>query len=388
MEAVLALMVIAVGALVVVAVKGSNKRKNRWQEAAPMLGLSFSQGPHSSRYIHESHYLPEMFGQVDGQDVYVGVRSYTTGSGKSRTTHYYTYVDVVFDTELKRGLSVARSDGVSKFFGDVFGQTDLQIGHEDFDREFRIDGVDGEQLCLLLGDEKLRGLLQHRVGLFQASLTDSRARFEASGIHVEPELLRSLFRPGIDLFRSAQECWHRLPMSAQEIHVAEAWEQVARRNKLSYQARGMKMLGCDREVETTAEVIIAEGDWRTRIQITFNPPIGAGLVLTHEGMLASIGKFFGGQDIQTGDADFDKAFKVKGLDEGRVKAILVDEARVAILGLKAATEEISVDDDGIIATCHRIVSNEDELHRLVELACAAADAMVGFRKPRSVGPFR
>ena len=64
-------------------------------------------------------------------------------------------------------------------------------------------------------------------------------------------------------------------------------------------------------------------------------PVSTGdLKVAEEGIFAKLGKLVGMQDIQTGDAKFDKRFSVKSSDPERAKQLLTQRAREALLALE------------------------------------------------------
>ena len=381
--------VIGITIFIIIHGLGSHKRaEQRWRICASALGSSFNPGPHSHRYIHARRYLPEMYGQYDGQDIYVGVRTYTTGSGKNRQTHYYTYIDVVFDVALKRGLRARRADGVSKFFGDVFGQRDIQVGHEAFDRDFRIDGHDPAQIAGLLRDNEVIGHLQGNYGPFRIEVDDYRVRIEASGTHTEASVLGPLLGPAVGLYRAVLRTWSALPPSVEEARVGETWQRVSERLGLTYRARGMVAQGHTDQVGVRAEVTILEKSWATVVSATFDPPLGVGLELSREGLLSSFGKMLGGQDIELGDPAFDRHFIVKGRDPDRVKLILEPDARAILLALDQSGGNLEVSDRAVTMTVPLIVSDQDPLLQLISQVTEAGNKMVAYRRPTGVGPYR
>ena len=64
--------------------------------------------------------------------------------------------------------------------------------------------------------------------------------------------------------------------------------------------------------------------------------------VTREGVIATISKAFGAQDILIGDAPFDRAFLVKGTHEAAVRAVL--SARVREEMLEMAVDRVIYDD--------------------------------------------
>src|SRR5665647_1668524 len=246
-------MVAAVIAGVVALIKWSSaraaQRQAQWKQTALMLGLSLDKGPHSDRYVYARRHMPEIYGQHDGQDVYVGVRVYTTGSGKSQQTHYYTYVDVLFDCALKRGAQIGRADGVSKFFGDIFGQRDLQTGQPQLDREYKIKGQDPVQMIGLVSSPKLAALLLVDHKPFRTYVTDTHVRLEATGVRLAIEELRPVVPAAVALFRAVVAAWNALPPSSEELRVEPVWRRACERSQLTYASRGMRGLGRERDVD-------------------------------------------------------------------------------------------------------------------------------------------
>jgi hypothetical protein len=369
------------------AIKNSGRTKDQWTACAAELGLDFAPGPHSHRPVHARRHLPEMFGQHDGQDIYVGVRTYTTGSGKNSQTHYFTYVDVVFDPQLKRGVNARRADAVSKLFGDVFGQRDIQLGSPELDRELRIDGLDPEQVRGLFGVGGIAARLLARHDPFVPHVTDGHVRLEARGVLARPEQVRPAIAPAVALYRAVLAAWRALPPSVEEARLEPTWRRVAERLGLAYEPRGMRACGRSGEVGARFELVIHDRGWATELAATFDPPLGVGFRIAREGVLAGIGKLFGAQDIKLGDAAFDAAFVVKGKDEQRVREILVDDARAGLLELARAGELI-VDDGTVLLRLPRIVDDELELRELLGKLTTTANQMVKHRRIAPVGPYR
>ena len=75
---------------------------------------------------------------------------------------------------------------------------------------------------------------------------------------------------------------------------------------------------------------------KTEITTRFNKPMPNGLRIYREtAILSDIGKFLGGQDIQTQDAVFDDTFIVKGQPEAHVEKLLTRRVRAAIIRANA-----------------------------------------------------
>jgi hypothetical protein len=63
----------------------------------------------------------------------------------------------------------------------------------------------------------------------------------------------------------------------------------------------------------------------TRVRLEFKSPDELIFKLTRQGLIDSIGKLFGIQDIQINDKEFDNQFIIKGNDETKIKTIFSDQ---------------------------------------------------------------
>lgn len=95
-------------------IKNSRKlsRETKWHRLAKQLGLSFTEGPRSDRELDGESYLPEMFGNVDGTEVYVGVRSFIEAEMAAKSMRlanshreYFTLIEVFFRRTTKARLA-------------------------------------------------------------------------------------------------------------------------------------------------------------------------------------------------------------------------------------------------------------------------------------------
>jgi hypothetical protein len=59
----------------------------------------------------------------------------------------------------------------------------------------------------------------------------------------------------------------------------------------------------------------------TRVRLEFKTPDELRFRIMNQGFIDSVGKFFGAQDIQVGDKDFDSKFMIKGNDEYKIQFI-------------------------------------------------------------------
>jgi hypothetical protein len=113
-----------------------------------------------------------------------------------------------------------------------------------------------------------------------------------------------------------------------------------------------------------------------RIDITspLQPHLDLGFALTRSGVMSKVAEWLGKTDIQLDDAEFDRAFTIRGDEPARVRALLNPALRNTIAGITAKDFELS--DAEFSAT--RPVSDED--HRTLVYALDEA-----VRVARAVG---
>lgn len=98
-----------------------------------------------------------------------------------------------------------------------------------------------------------------------------------------------------------------------------------------------------------------------------------GLTLTEEGFFSGIQKFFGAQDIQLGDDQFDGGFLVKGKNEDRVREFLTPARRHQIEQVFRSFPGATVTDSGIAWRQRGVIRSADRIEAMVRsLAKATA----------------
>ena len=98
----------------------------------------------------------------------------------------------------------------------------------------------------------------------------------------------------------------------------------------------------------------------------------AGLTIYHENVFLKITKLFGARDVKTGDAEFDKAFVVKGSEPADVSAWLTQPRRSAILRVIGQKPDIDIRDGCLRFEGRQIVDDIEEL----EQALATFEALI------------
>lgn len=170
--------------------------------------------------------------------------------------------------------------------------------------------------------------------------------------------------------------WHRRAESA--------WSEAARRLGLRYTpgrlTRPRRLSG---ELGGLGVVVhtVARGSGNSRrtytdYDVTF-PALGLDLCITRESLMTGIAVFFGGQDIEVGDAAFDGGHRVRGADPGRVRAFLTDARRTRIARLFHALPGVRVHDSGLHWSRRGVETDPRRLAGTVERLLATARSLRG-----------
>lgn len=93
-------------------------------------------------------------------------------------------------------------------------------------------------------------------------------------------------------------------------------------------------------------------------------PLGMGLLI-RRGNVPGVLKFLGMQDIDVGDAAFDKAFIVKGTNEPLVRQVVHAQMRAELMGLAGRGATVTVLDDRLEAWLPGIISDGKTLDELL-----------------------
>ena len=103
----------------------------------------------------------------------------------------------------------------------------------------------------------------------------------------------------------------------------------------------------------------------TSIRTWANPNLGLGFKIYREGFLSGLGKMVGFQDIQTGDAEFDGRFTIKGADEGAVLQLLSPAVRGALTRYDSLASGGSFSDDGAYWETRGVMSKPERMKAML-----------------------
>lgn len=181
MEALATFFAVVAGTVVTAAVIFfSLARRNRWRDTLSYLadsyGLRFSPGTFFKGSVAEGS-VGEFGLKFD---------SYTVSTGKSSQV----YTRVVVSTGLPKGLSL-KKEGLFSGFKKVFTGSDVEVGIDDFDDAFLIDGARESAVLSRLG-ARSRAAIWNAIGATGATLKDGQIRWTTSGLVTDTARLRGV----------------------------------------------------------------------------------------------------------------------------------------------------------------------------------------------------
>ncbi len=112
----------------------------------------FSRG-HSHKVLYRGR------GQYHGYSVEIFDYQYTTGSGKSRQTHYYT--PLMIHPRYQLGKIIIRPEGFLDKLAAVLGFDDIDLDSREFNKKFYVKSPDKKYAYDLLHPRAMEHLLKH-----------------------------------------------------------------------------------------------------------------------------------------------------------------------------------------------------------------------------------
>ncbi len=126
----------------------------------------------------------------------------------------------------------------------------------------------------------------------------------------------------------------------------------------------------------------------TRMRAPYVNPDAFRFTIYRKGFFSEIGKWFGMQDIQTGDPLFDEAFIVQGNDERKVRALFADPKLRELIAAQPAIHFEVKDDEGwfgktkfpegvdeLYFQVTGVIKDIDRLHQLFDLFAETLDQL-------------
>jgi tetratricopeptide (TPR) repeat protein len=172
----------------------------------------------------------------------------------------------------------------------------------------------------------------------------------------------------------------------------EAWSSVAQQLGLNFtpgalfRSRVMegRLQGLAVRVDTFQRGSGKSSNTYTRFRIRYPRQLGLGLRLTKDSFFSGIGKFFGGQDIELGDAQFDADVIVKATDPEAVRRFLTPPRRLRIHRLLMAHPGVVIDDERVQWEKRGAIRDPDQLASAIRRLVRVAWHLTGDREEDAV----
>ena len=260
----------------------------------------------------------------------------------------------------------------------------------DLDPPLGLQGLENGEAMKRIVDPPFRADVEARakeLGLHDLWLGDSSVYAEYRNYASDPALYRVAFDT---LTWAAKIIMDRRAKNPPEWEraIASAWPALAQAWNLRLDARRGLMEGNVAGRETSASVVVKEGEVMTFVHVATPSPPGCSLSLTHQ-KNGFWSKLFRGQDVIVGDPAFDAAFVVKGEPEPFVRAALTPSARAQIMGLTHAGASITLEHGKLAAWTNQLLTNREHLDALMKASFSAAEALCSPEAPLvSPTPYR
>lgn len=366
---------VGVGLLVYLLHANVRRDVRRLDETAAALGLSIAPAKPRGAFTRfltgdDENLQRRMTGSWGGVPVEAGIRVVITGTGRSQSKSYYTFVRATFPRSLDLGLSVSPEGALERFFG----VSDLAVGHPVLDPALRVRSAEPKLSVALLRapavEEALVALVHTGFGIH---LEDREVRRERRGRLVDPGALAHALDGTVELARRVWSARLLLGASSAERALQASWGPIAAARGLSLDLAAGRMMGRVDGVHVEMGMEL-RGDQRwTVLTARFDRRLGVSLRLTRQTSLSGVARLLGAQDIVVGDPVFDARFVVKGAPEASVRALLGPEVRARLVQLEESATSLGVADDHLTAELGWLLVEPTWIERaLVSVARAAA----------------
>lgn len=315
--------------------------------------------------------LPLLHGELDGQKV------------RARWGDRGSNVAALLDPPLDLGLEIGRMG----LFGRIL-PAKLLLNDPNWDME--VDAVCDEPArgALLFAGDARRAVLGLNATSAYLSITDNSV-----GVLVQDtadgtlaQALQACARTAALIDKARRE----LPAATVVFEHGEALGRFARENRLSILRTPLVVWGPLRTVNVQVafpRVGVEKHDARIRVTPA-EGKLGEGLLVKRETAVDRVRTFFGGQDLQTGDAAFDPAFLVQAGEAERTVAALDEEVRSLLLDLRGRFDVVVLDESGLTLEGPVARVSPNEIVSLTEAACRVVERVARAIAGARQGPYR
>ncbi|HRH41050.1 MAG TPA: hypothetical protein PKY82_05350 [Pyrinomonadaceae bacterium] len=346
--------------------KSRTKRAmEEWEKLAEQLGLKVETGKETAIY--------PMTGVYDGREVKlaVGFRSSGDGGGVN-----FTFCQTRINPPLRLMLKINSEKGIlNDALGVMAGESFISSGNAEFDKEFNLFALDRERLSQFLGQKLLDGfaanlandLLQAKPHFKSVLLTDGYFYIEDKGAIYDLERLKVMLNWVVYVASRAENSNQLLPLSVWEKVLIQTWKAFAEQNGMRFDEKNLILKGLYKGFETQVNLGRSnEQTWLTEFKFDFGKSLMTGLQILQQNSLHEFVAFLGAQDIQVGDAVFDKLFVVKAENVQTVQHLLKPDLCQQLIKLNTPAKTLKIDDEEIFLSTESVVNDESSLQSYLD----------------------
>jgi hypothetical protein len=380
LQALVGLVVVVVAFL---SLRQSRLRVERWEAAARTLGLGL-EGP-ARRGLFGRGRRRDMVGTWHGVPVRARHKIVSSGSGQSRSSTTYTVVRAAIEPPLALGLQLTERGSLSRLLGIDGG---LKTGHAELDGRIKVRAGHPAYTARLLTHPSVLPTLEHLVrGPLDLDVLDTAVILERRETLTDAAPLAQRLDSVTDLARRLTASRRALGATEQEGALRGSWREVASHLGLDFDADRLHLAGRVDGMFVEAEAQMRGPVGRTVFRARYDRPLGLSLRLARSTDLDGLGRFFGMQDIRTGDRMFDDRFVVKGEPEAAVKELLTEGLRAVLLELQGRSRTLVVEDDHLEAQVDWWVTDAEGTTWALKTV-ARAGGLLASVVQEEIGPYR
>lgn len=247
-------------------------------------------------------------------------------------------------------LSV-RPAGVASRLGELLGRHDIRTGDADFDAALDVHADEPARAQALLTAPVRAALLAWAGSNARFELTD-----EGVSLYVVPGAYSTLdvddivanVRAAAALAARVNEALRGVPSSTRLAADIAAWRAYAGAHALAFSASPLRATGALHGAWLAARAVATEGGaYGVELRLRFEAPLPWSLRVRPARFFDFLERTGEASPAATGDADFDREFRVTTTDPARTRALLDADVRAALLGLHRGDGAVLLDADGL-----------------------------------------
>jgi hypothetical protein len=275
----------------------------------------------------------------------------------------------------------------------TFPPTPVRAGDPEVDHGYLVFGDEPGRVALLLAGQTRELLLRPPHG-GQLYLSDHNLSLVYPGF-LNTERLVQAAQGTLQATAVVDRARAKVPAASHLSQHAAAWTSYARSSGLRFMYAPLSMWGTVGGADVAAYVVrcgpslaYSRVSSRLHVQVRFAHYLDLGLLIRAEVPMDVLAVFFGPKDVRLGDPAFDRTFLVKASAPDRVRALLDDHVRAALLGVHHHVGPVMVDDEGVSVDLPMVPRDPTVIPRVVQELSSAVTAISRACGARTGGAYR